>query len=141
MEFTGISLPLREPSTQQPVTKNPTSASASLPCQIPQEAGTEKQSVPSGQTLLGLSIRSSSGSKGFKLFPTLPAELCIRIWSHAILSLPERIIPIREITGKARAPAYFTASRPHPLFVSINRKARDTVFSTLQPLIFVRRWL
>jgi 2EXR family len=87
--------------------------------------------------LSALDISSEPRSEmvdNFPNFPRFPTEIRLQIWEQAILSLPERIIPIREVIGKAGTPAYFTTSRPHSLLASINREAREAVFSTLQPL-------
>ncbi|PMD31779.1 hypothetical protein L207DRAFT_572554 [Hyaloscypha variabilis F] len=78
-----------------------------------------------------LSVIPESKSKTFPLFPAFPTEIRLQIWSHAILALPGRIIPIREVIRKR---AYFISPRPHPLLASINREARQAVFSILQPL-------
>jgi hypothetical protein len=108
-----------------------TSSYASFLRQILQGVDTQNQAATLNEALFTPSIQELS--KSFTLFPTLPTELRLQIWSHAISSLPSRIIPIHEITLKKGIPAYFS-SRPHPLFVTINREARAAVFSTLQPL-------
>ncbi|KAE9365076.1 hypothetical protein N431DRAFT_419952 [Stipitochalara longipes BDJ] len=107
-----------------PTTRKPVTSTKSL-C---------NEESPIDDHLSNLRIVADSEPTNFPLFPAFPTEIRLQIWSHAILALPERIVPIREVTGKKRTPAYFASSRPHPLFASTNREARQAVFSTLQPL-------
>jgi hypothetical protein len=93
----------------------------------------QPQVMPLDEKLASLSI-GPEPARTFHLFPSFPIETRLQIWSHAILALPGRIIPIREVTGKKCTPAYFTTSRPHTLFAAINREARDSIFNTLQRL-------
>jgi 2EXR family len=97
------------------------------------KSNAQPQAMSLDESLASLSIVPESARK-FHLFPSFPIEIRLQIWSHAILALPERVIPIHEITGKKCTPAYFTTSRPHTLFAVINREAREAVFNTLQRL-------
>jgi hypothetical protein len=106
--------------------------------QIVAEPKRQPQAMPLEEDLATLSIAPESESETFELFPTFPTEIRFQIWSHAILALPQRVIPVREITGKKSTPAYFTTSRPHSLFASVSRESREAVFSTLQPLFLPR---
>jgi hypothetical protein len=70
----------------------------------------------------------------FPHFPDLPTEVRLQIWAYAILDLPGRIIPIKDISGKPRTPAYFTCRHPYPLISPVSSEARIAVIETLGPL-------
>jgi hypothetical protein len=78
--------------------------------------------------------QSESLPTSFPRFPDLPAEIRLQIWAYAILNLPGRIIPIQDISGKPRTPAYFTCRHPHPLISTVSSEARTAVIETLGPL-------
>jgi 2EXR family len=128
------SLPWKKPKICSLPTSRTVSTIVTSLEQGSKEEQKQTQKLPMEEKLSNLSITSESKSERFDLFPAFPPEIRFQIWSQAILDLPERIIPIREISGQKRTQAYFTTSRPHPLFASINREAREAVFSTLQPL-------
>ncbi|PMD57812.1 uncharacterized protein K444DRAFT_631548 [Hyaloscypha bicolor E] len=80
--------------------------------------------------------RASSQVSGFGTTSPLFSSNNLTPSSQAILSLPERITPIHETTGKKCTPAYFTISHPHPLCASVSREAWEAV-----PAIFRRLFL
>jgi hypothetical protein len=86
------------------------------------------------QTFETVSISSNSRRESFPHFPELPTEIRLQIWAYAIFGLPGRIIPIKDVSGKARTPAYFTCRHPHPLISTVSSEARSAVIETLGPL-------
>jgi hypothetical protein len=90
------------------------------------------------QTFEALTISNNSQSESlltsFPHFPELPTEVRLHVWAYAILNLPGRIIPIKDISGKPRTPGYFTCRHPHPLISTVSSEARTVVIETLGPL-------
>jgi hypothetical protein len=83
--------------------------------------------LKSETTKLRVEFASKRGDS-FYLFPSLPMELRLQIWYHAIDALPPRIIDVRAVTnrdakGKDGPVQFVSRSGSYPRLASVNKEA------------------